>query len=640
MHEDRYWWRRQGEAQGPCRRPWVLVAAVAAAVSPRPAHADETAVVVVNAPSAHGASHLSLMNRDLPAGVSFKIQIPVPGADVINGSLVVWPARGDTACQGTPSKDAHQYHELGLVASGTGDGRVLEATVPPLQLATRYCLRLAFDQRLPPEILNGLAAAVGATPIDWRTTCSHAAREAQVAGKIDHELAGQLQRHGGTVSVSAARVTQAAITIAKLFHIEAHCDQIQGALDHRGTIVDQQQRAVDRLRATKRTVLCLPPSAADAPKQVCAPPATSLLAWPAVVAKSGTDYQVARLADVLDANTAGLAAALADAAPGLADELAIVAGIPDADQKAAASKLLKSKLAAKPGAAQPLAVFLTTPGHYVDLTGLYETDAAGLATPAAKQMFADLLSSLSASRAAVILQLQQMRTMDRKPADTWIERLTALADANKDAEDTLQLVEDAEKAVDAVVQGIPAALGLVVQTDTVKDLLRLTATEAVQRSSSNAPVTDEKGSWISPNIGVLAAAPFIERRGKHGIATGWLAPFAGASVYFDRVDRVVDLEELVGNTFWQRNSLTVGFLLSTPSLNGKDVTGPWSAGVVPVVGFGHRMTQYLRLDVGAIPFKDVDANPVITSPQWGVALWVGASIDADVWAVVSGKLGR
>jgi len=617
----------------------MLVAAVAAAVSPRPAHADETAVVVIDAPSTDGARRLSLINRDLPAGASFKIQIPVPGSDAINGSLLVWPAGDDTACQGTPSKAAHQRHELGLIASGAGDSRVLEATIPPLQLATRYCVRVAFDQRLPSEIMNGLVAVVAATPIDWRTTCSHAAREAEVAGKIEHQLADQLQRYGGKVSVSAARVTQAATTIAKLFHIEARCDQIQGVLAHRELIVGQQQRAADRLRTTKRTVLCLPPSAADAPKPMCAPPATSLFAWPAVVGKSGTDYQVARLADVLDANVARLAAALADAAPGIADELAALASLEPAD-KAAAAKLLRAKLAAKPGAAQPLAVFLTTPGHHVDLTGLYETDAVGLATPAGKQMFADLLSSLSASRAAVIGQLQLMRAMDRKPADAWIERLTALGNANQDAEATEHLVDGAEKAVDAVAQGIATALGQVVKTETVKDLLRLTATEAVQLSSSKAPATDEKGSWISPNIGVLAAAPFIERRGKHGIPTGWLAPFAGASVYFDRVDRVVDLEELVGDTFWQRNSLTVGFLLSAPSLNGKDVTGPWSAGVVPVVGFGHRVTQYLRLDVGAIPFKYVDANPVITSPRWGVALWAGASIDADVWAVVSGKLGK
>jgi hypothetical protein len=106
------------------------------------------------------------------------------------------------------------------------------------------------------------------------------------------------------------------------------------------------------------------------------------------------------------------------------------------------------------------------------------------------------------------------------------------------------------------------------------------------------------------------------------------------------VDRVVDFSDLVGDTFWQRNSLTAGFLLSKPSLNGKDVGGPWSTSVVPVVGFGHRVTQYFRVDVGTILFTYADANPVVAGTHWGMAFWLGASLDADVWAAVSGKLGK
>lgn len=619
----------------------VLVVLVVLVVAPaRSSRADETATIVLAAPSSDGATYLNLPNRELPAGVSIRIQIPAPGSEPTSGSLLVWPALADRQCKGTPGQGALQRHEIGLAANGYGDNRVLEATIPPLQLATRYCLRVTFDRRLSAEILNAVAEVVAATPIAWITTCQRGDREAYLAGEFAKRLEKQLESYGPKVMLSHDRVVQATTTIAKLFDSDAHCVRIGQAIAHRDELTEQQRKAAARLEVTKHELLCIPKgakAAKGASKEACTKPATSLFAWPGAVNKVGSEVQVMTLADAIESSgLSALAAALAEASPAAATELRTLVSLTAADQKAAA----KARLTTRPAAAQPLAVYLPTLNHYVDLTQLYDTNDRGEPTDIAKQVFADLLKNLPVNAAVVIGQLQLMRKDDPKAADLWIRLLTRLGDANQDEIVTEQLVGEGEKAVEAVAASFGTELRQVVQADTVKDLLRLTASEPIAQSSSKAPATDEKGSWISPNAGVLAALPIIESRGHRGIPTGWVEPYAGASLYRTRVDRVIDLDDLVGNTFWQRNSLTVGFLFSRPSLNGKDIRGPWSVGAVPVIGFGHRVTQYFRLDAGVIPFTYADVNPVIVDSHVGVAFWIGASLDADVWAAVSGKLGR
>lgn len=618
----------------------LAVSAIVLAGSNRSVRADETAIVVLAAPNSNGTS-LNLLNRVLPAGVQVKVQVPVPGSDPTNGTLLVWPALGDKQCKRLPEADATQRHETGLAAAGQGDGRVLEATIPPLQLATRYCIRVTFDRRLSTEILNSLAEVVAATPIAWRAACRRGDREAYVAGELAKQLEHQLASYGPKVTLSRDRVTQAATTIAKIFRLDAHCAQIARALAHLDELAAQHKKAAARLEATKHDQLCIPklPGATSIP--ACTRPPTRVFAWPSAVSKAGNGHQVTALADALTSkDLSALAVVLAGANPAVASELQALAAITASDPRASALESLKARFAVKPPAAQPLALFLPSLDHYVDLGRLYDAHPTGEPTIVARQAFADLLKNLSASSTVVIEQLPRMRRDDPRAADAWIRLLTALRDANQDAIETEWLVTQGENAVDTVVASLAKDLAQVVQTDTVKDLLRQTASDPVVQSSSKAPATDEKGSWVSPNLGVLAAVPIVESRGTRGILTGWFEPYAGASIYFTRIDRVIDLHDLVGATFWQRNSLTVGFLLSRPSVNGRDVRGPWSLGAVPVIGFGHRVTQYFRVDIGAIPFTYADVNPVILDSHRGIAFWIGGSLDADIWAAVSGKLGK
>jgi hypothetical protein len=618
----------------------VIVWAAAFAASSRVAHADETATVVLEAPGVGEVTPLNLLDRELPAGVTIKVRVPIAGSDPTNGSLLVWPALADRECKIIPSRDAPQRHEVGLVANGSAESRVLEGTIPPLQLATRYCLRVSFDRYLSSEILHALAKVVATTPIDWKTTCQCQDREAYIVGRFTERLRSQLEIYGPKIALEPGHITQAATKLAKTFGIDAHCVQVTKAIAHRDELGAQHNQAKGKLTTTKYELLCIPQSQNNLTSQSCAKPSPRLFAWPSAVRKVGSEVQVMTMADALEPNgLSALVASLGDAAPAVVTELRSLVSITATDQRAALERL-KAHYATRPTVAQPLALFLPTLNHHVDLARLYDTDRDGGPTVVARQMYAALLESLSSNATVVIDQLQQMRRDDPRLADQWIELLTTLRDANQNATTTERLVKEGEAAVDTIAASIATDLEQVVQTDAVKDVLRMTTVNAAALFSSKAPATDEKGSWISPNIGVLAALPVIERRGVRGISTGWVAPYAGASIYFTRVDRVIDFQDLVGDTFWQRNSLTIGGLLSTPSVNGKDVRGPWSISVVPVVGFGHRVTQYFRVDAGMTFFTHADMNPVIVDSHWGVAVWIGASLDADIWAVVSGKLGR
>jgi hypothetical protein len=251
-----------------------------------------------------------------------------------------------------------------------------------------------------------------------------------------------------------------------------------------------------------------------------------------------------------------------------------------------------------------------------------------------------LFTELDHNRELVLRQLDLLRPQDRPTAERWIAAVTQLADAIATAKDNEQHYDDAKKARADAEAAIAPQLRLLVQTELMKALLRKTEIVRDQPPVASRE-TDDKASWIAPTAGAMVAAPLLLHEGR--FADPWLVPYLGASVYFTRVDRVIDVDDLIGpdrQLFWQRNSFSVGLLLSRPSLRSKTVVGPWNADAVPFLGFGHRFTQYLRGDLGAIVFQYSDRIPVITDLHWGLAGWIGVSLDADVWAVFSGKLGK
>lgn len=622
----------------PMRSSIWIALAVSWGLSGRAA-ADETVGLVLDAP---GSTQGALLTRPLPAGVPVKVQLPVPGTDPTKGRLSVWP-QPDGTCEREPSSGP-QRHEIGMTASGTGDARVLEGVIPPLQLATSYCIVASFDRRIPDDSLAGLAEVVGKTPIVWHSVCQEADPTGEVAARVKVQIETQIKALGLDKAISSVRVAEAALTIARLLRVGDHCKKLGEADADLQAREQQYQAAADRHAAVKHGALCIPrkPGAPGLAVIGCTPPAATIAAWPAAVTRSGADYRVTTLAEALSSPAlSDIAAALVAVSPAEMSELQGVAGLAPGG-RAAKQAALKLKLSQPPAVRLPLALFVPARGGYVPVSELYATDANHAPTDEAGRVYGELIHGLRDSRSIVIGQLQLQRQQDRATAQGWIDHLSALADAIAGQIAAKAVVEEAEKALAALEASVSAELVRIVKLPVVADLLRQTASVPVRQMTGAAPLSDEKGSWISPTIGVLAAAPIVVARSRREIAEGWLAPYAGASIYFCRVDRVIDLNDLVDakrcRKFWQRFSFTVGLLLARPDVHGKDVNGPWDVGVVPFLGFGRRMTQYIRLDVGAIPFKHVDLNPAVSDTHWGVALWFGASIDFDVWALVAGKL--
>lgn len=602
----------------------LLLTVLCMGAIPTVARADDppTVNVIVDAPLLSGA-HATVLDRELPSGVAFKLHVAVPGTDPVVGSVLVWPDVKSN-CAVKPDLGAKQRHEIGLTSTGTGDSRTLEAQIPPLQLGTHYCIQVTYDRRLTAEVLAAVTDAVANAPIDWKATCTLP----DPATDVETRLATAITQTAAAFNLllDSGRTRAAAQTITQIFNVESHCKKVVGAIQDVTDRAHKQQLAANALTQVVENQLCVP---ATGP---CSHP-SKVSAWPAAVVKNGTDYRVFQLKDASASDLSSIQSSLAGAPAVIVDPITELATAPAA--KAAAAK---AKLEKRPSTPIPLLLYIPATDRYVDLSKLAQTDPAGIAE--AKQIRAAVAQAVKASPTIIIPQLQLMRTYDEQNVKPWIDALVTVNSASQAETDATKAVNDAIAARDAAVSSVATDLKAAVQTDTVKDLLKTTASEHVDAPSAKSTGTDDKGSWISPNIGVLAAAPFLERDGNHGFSSGFLEPYGGASIYFTRVDRVIDLDDLVGPVFWQRNSVLVGALLSKPQVNGKDINGPWSTSVVPVIGVGHRFTQYIRVDLGAIPFKYADANPVIVDSHWGVAFWIGASIDADVWAAVSGKLGR
>ena len=142
---------------------------------------------------------------------------------------------------------------------------------------------------------------------------------------------------------------------------------------------------------------------------------------------------------------------------------------------------------------------------------------------------------------------------------------------------------------------------------------------------------------MSPDVGVLVAFPLRDARMLDGWRP-WLVPYAGVNIYAERIDRVVPFDQLVGSRLRQRLSLTVGALLSRPEINGATITLPFhNTGIVPVAAPGVRLTSFTRASLGGLVFQYRDANPASAQQHTAAAVWLGVSIDADVWAAVQGK---
>jgi hypothetical protein len=581
--------------------------------------------------------------RELPAGVPVTIQAPVPESDPTRATLTIYP-RLDRDCR-DPGEGGVQRREYGMSVSGTADARILQATISPLQLSTEYCVNVSYEHGLSAGKLDLLADMVSRTLIDWETACAEIdparpgprrrvdrPRDKQIAD-VRRQLADELGRSLGKLRELepakpgiqrafltqdlAQRVQDAAATLTDLLDVPARCFTLGARRGDEDRASDEVRRSAARQHQVADALKRLP---------------LEIRSWPAVVMPGPPPVAmplIAVLGQAASLNSVIEHVQLADS--DLATELAALADVP-ADAPAR-REALRARLAASPPQPLPIVLFLPSANRSFRAADLIHPD----------RIDRSLFDELGRNRELVLHQLSLLRPPDRLAAQTvqgWTTAVSQLADAIAAAKDDELHYDEARKAREAAEAAIAPQLRLLVQTEVMKALLR--KTEIVRDQTPVASrATDDAASWIAPTAGAMVAAPLLLHEGR--FADPWLVPYLGASVYFTRVDRVIDLKDLVGpdrQLFWQRNSFSVGLLLSRPALRSKTIAGPWGADVVPFLGFGHRFTQYLRGDLGAIVFQYSDRIPVITEPHWGLAGWAGVSLDADVWAVFSGKLGK
>ena len=582
--------------------------------------------------------------RELPAGVPVMIQVPVPESDPTRATLTIYPRR-DLDCR-DPGEGGAQRREYGMSVSGTADARMLQATISPLQIATVYCVNVGYEHGLSAGKLDQLADMVSRTVIDWETTCAELdpahpgqhrrvdrPRDQQIA-EVRRQLAAELDRalvklrevepakagiHRAFLTQDLAqRIQDAAATLTDLLDVPARCFTLGARRGDEDRASDEVRQSAARQRQVAEALKRLPLEARSWPAVVMPGPPPVAMPLIAVLGQAASLNSVIEHVQLADPILAADLAALADAPP------------PEA---LARREVLRARLAAPPPHPLPIVLFLPSANRSFRAADLVHPD----------RIDRSLFDELGRNRELVLHQIGLLRPPDRATAQIvqgWTTAVSQLADAIAAGRDAEQHYDDARKAREAAEAAIAPQLKLLVQTEVMKALLRKTELVRDQTSAASRE-TDDKASWIAPTAGVMIAAPLLvhDRR----FADPWLVPYLGASIYFTRVDRVIDLDDLVGpdrQLFWQRNSFSAGVLLSRPALRAKTIAGPWGADVVPFLGFGHRFTQYLRGDLGAIVFQYSDRIPVITDLHWGLAGWAGVSLDADVWAVFSGKLGR
>jgi hypothetical protein len=136
--------------------------------------------------------------------------------------------------------------------------------------------------------------------------------------------------------------------------------------------------------------------------------------------------------------------------------------------------------------------------------------------------------------------------------------------------------------------------------------------------------TQRLGYYVSGDLGL--AMPFFG-------AEPTLVSFIGINFYFAPVDKDRPMD--ASTAFRERFSLTAGLTLGTLTDAAHTVQGSLG-GASALAGVGYRLTDYARLGVGAVLFRQADANPTVRRDHLRLAPYWALSVDLDVAGTVKG----
>jgi hypothetical protein len=129
-----------------------------------------------------------------------------------------------------------------------------------------------------------------------------------------------------------------------------------------------------------------------------------------------------------------------------------------------------------------------------------------------------------------------------------------------------------------------------------------------------------------------------------GLAYGWdineAFGYLGTNIYFRPVNKDAPLQNFGSfkQSFSRRASALIG-LTVTGQVEETDRREALLGGRLLVLGGGLRMTDSIRFSGGALVFKAVDPNPLVTERRVEISPFVSMSFDIDVVGTL-GDLGR
>ena len=204
--------------------------------------------------------------------------------------------------------------------------------------------------------------------------------------------------------------------------------------------------------------------------------------------------------------------------------------------------------------------------------------------------------------------------------------------ADKAALDQAAGIKSADdKAVADATSALTTGVQQAFSSPLLKPLLVVDDTVAVNGMAGDG-TTPAAANYAAIDTGVVAAFPFAYAGGN---GTPWVLPYVGLNLYFTPVDRTVALSELV-HPVVQRLSLTLGRVLANPTLPNRTITD-FGFGY-PLLAVGVRVSQFIRATAGAVFYRINADNPTSAGTTFGVAPFIGMSLDGDVIAIAQGNL--
>jgi len=528
-----------------------------------------TVHLVANTP----ADTTLLPDSQFPSGTSFVVELAAPDV-TLTATIEVWPVLEQANCK-SPKPTAKQYFKFAMAASGDAAARVLRATIPPLQLDQQFCFLVT-----PSKGLSTTDIA------SWTTVVSagyYADLESTDATKTALTNAITAQRDASPVAVGDFEGFKAQLL-----------DELSRSVAPREYLVAKAANDAFKagLNGANQRV-----QAADARARAVLKAANLTCSSPTIMINHELD-SVLDLASA-DANI-DPAVAVLKARNSSVDQfwikrLAELKGKVDPARDQAIAALLADAAKAK-SSPVPIQVTLDEVA-YVTLSDLL-----------AKGTPLDAIAPQVAAIAGVC-------HTDVAPL------VDAVVAADKAIADLAKAVTDKSVAEAAKRTALDMAIGTAVTN--AQSRLRIKTPLAHQ--SNGAWATAPVGTFISPDLGVAVAAPLAG-----GAKTPWLTPFFGINFYFAKVERDVAIKDLVGCTVRQLWSFSLGVSLTSPGIDGRTVDSIM-LGAYPMVAVGRRLSEHARLSVGTFFYLLHREDPTNASRIFGVAPFVGLSVDTDAY---------